>query len=96
MEQLQAQLLRLITDTCYRLELSGMCRESVQRTSGNPQQMVRSCEELYLSLVQGKTGGNLSESDFKPLLPPLPLPERILNRLRNACRKLRPLRREQP
>lgn len=43
---------RLLTDHEYREKLSRSCVERISATSGNPEQMVKSCEQIYLGVVR--------------------------------------------
>lgn len=44
-------LSRLLTDHKYRENLSGLCKERIKETSGNPEQMVKHCEQIYWDVV---------------------------------------------
>lgn len=50
--QLCKLLARLLTDHEYRTEMSRRCRERIHETSGDPAQMVRDCEEVYLNVTK--------------------------------------------
>jgi glycosyltransferase involved in cell wall biosynthesis len=45
-------LSKLLTDHQYRKNLSALCKERINETSGNPEQMVKSCEQIYLGVVR--------------------------------------------
>lgn len=51
-ESLNKVLSRLLIDHNYRNNLSGLCRERINETSGNPEQMVRNCEQIYLNVLR--------------------------------------------
>jgi glycosyltransferase involved in cell wall biosynthesis len=87
MEQLKSLLSKLLTDDGYRLKLSKVCVESIHRTSGNPENMVRSCEQVYLRVINQKSNLKFSENDFRSILPrPPSLLGRILRKMRKVFR----------
>jgi glycosyltransferase involved in cell wall biosynthesis len=81
MEQLKLLLSRLLTNEDYRNKLSELSMESIHLTSGSPEDMVRSCENVYLSVLSKKSDSNFSDIDYKSLLPPLPSPPSLLGRI---------------
>ncbi|HUW25583.1 MAG TPA: glycosyltransferase family 4 protein [Gallionella sp.] len=60
--QLGKLLARLLTDHEYRTEMSRRCRERIHETSGDPAQMVRDCEAVYLNVIK-LNASNLEERD---------------------------------
>lgn len=50
--QLSKLLVKLLTDHEYRTGMSRMCKERIHETSGDPAQMVRGCEEVYLKVMK--------------------------------------------
>lgn len=46
---------RLLTDHKYRETLSALCKVRISETSGNPEQMVKNCEQIYLKVLHKKT-----------------------------------------
>lgn len=52
--QLGNLLNKLLTDHQYRNEMSVLCRERINKTSGKPEKMVRDCEAVYLKLLQSQ------------------------------------------
>ena len=53
--QLGNLLNKLLQDHQYRNEMSMICKERIHETSGNPEKMVRDCEEVYLNVLQLKS-----------------------------------------
>lgn len=45
-------LVRLLTDHEYRTEMSRTCKKRIHETSGDPAQMVRDCEKVYLNVMR--------------------------------------------
>lgn len=50
--QLGLLLKKLLSDHQYRGEMSIACKESIQKTSGKPEKMIRDCEDVYLKVLQ--------------------------------------------
>ena len=94
MEQFKSILSKLLTNDGYRLELSKVCVEIIHRTSGNPESLVRSCEQVYVNVLNQKSNLNFSDIDFRSSPQPLPRqpswPNRVLNKLRKTHDFLRP------
>ena len=88
MEQVKLLLSKLLTNEDYRHKLSKQCMESIQLTSGNPESMVRSCEEVYLSVLSKKSDSNFTDKDYKSLLPPLPRSPTLLDRILNKLKRI--------
>lgn len=55
--------LRLLTDQAYRLMLSELCEKAIHRTSGSPEEMVRSCEQASLKVIRDKCAGKTSDGN---------------------------------
>lgn len=53
-EAFKKLLIKLLTDQAYRKNLSERCVERIKETSGNPEQMVRNCEKIYLDVIRKK------------------------------------------
>lgn len=55
-EALNKLVSRLLTDHNYRENLSELCRERINETSGNPVEMVKGCEKVYLNVLDESSG----------------------------------------
>lgn len=44
---------RLLADRPYWIRMAKLCESTVQETSGQPEKMVKECEQIYLDLVNG-------------------------------------------
>ena len=92
MEQFKSIVSKLLTNDGYRLELSKICVESIHRTSGNPENMIRNCEQVYLNVLSQKSNLNFSDIDFQSFLQPLPRQPSLHSRILNKLRKMLNLR----
>ncbi len=60
-------LSKLLTDQKYRKKLSELCKERTNETSGNPEKMVKNCEQVYFDVIQKKSNsafGGFSKGRF--------------------------------
>jgi len=80
-EKLKLLVTKLLTDHRYRINLSRRCVESVHSTSGHPEIMVRSCEQVYVNVLKKKLDRGLARVDTRAILPPLPRPKSLLSRI---------------
>ena len=51
-EQFSRLLSKMLTEHEFRATLSGLCRERIIHTSGNPEGMARDCERVFLILCK--------------------------------------------
>jgi glycosyltransferase involved in cell wall biosynthesis len=53
-ERLKQIVYKLVTDKEYRCEKGQLCRDHIFQTHGNPERMVRRCEDIYIKVLEDK------------------------------------------
>jgi glycosyltransferase involved in cell wall biosynthesis/SAM-dependent methyltransferase len=56
---------KLITDQGYRCEKGRLCKDHIFQTHGNPERMVRRCEEVSVKVLEDKQRENESVNDLE-------------------------------
>jgi hypothetical protein len=69
-KQLKSLVSKLIDDPGYRLKIGEACEQKIHSTKGNPERMVRKCENIYVEVIRRKVA-QMQSSGLNHHPPPL-------------------------